>query len=191
MRNRITRSSRMRAFEALAALLARSSAIRVDDFDLEAIDSGREIDILVHIDVLGSSYTLACQVAASEELHSLRRALERLRIGISKLPGRVTPILVAPCLSPEAQVLCRESNTGFVDLEGNGCVGFGEVFISARALPCRDVHQSAAPHAKRAGGGIGGKALEGFSPIHASGWAGCGGEGSLLPCGFAGGRAGG
>jgi len=41
----------------------------------------------------------------------------------------VTPIFIAPYLSPEAQTLCREHEVGFLDLEGNARLVFDGVFI--------------------------------------------------------------
>jgi hypothetical protein len=188
MRNHhTTRSSRMRAFEALEALLARSSAVHVKDADLGVLGSGCEIDIVAHVDVLGDSHTLACQVTSGEGPHSVRRALERLRSGMARLPGKVTPILVAPCFSREAQALCLESNAGFLDFEGNGSVGFGEVFISTRVLPCRGVPEHVPEQAKGAGGGFGGRAEEGFPPVRAGGLGNLNEEDKWLPCSVAGG----
>lgn len=160
MRHHATRFSRMRAYEALESLLARSSAIRVNDVSLGVKGAECEIDIVAKIDVLGSSHTLACRATASGEARSVRRELKRLRKEVSLLPGEVTPILAVPYLSAKARALCRESNTGFVDLEGNGSVGFGEVFVSARALPCSGSGQSATAHAKGAREESGGEGRE-------------------------------
>jgi hypothetical protein len=55
----------------------------------------------------------------------------------ARFPGATTPVLIAPELSEEAQALCRDSNTGFLDLEGNARLYLDEVFIVKRSLPHR------------------------------------------------------
>ena len=52
----------------------------------------------------------------------------------ARFPGETTPVLIAPELSEEAQALCRESNTGFLDFEGNARLYLDEVFIVKRSL---------------------------------------------------------
>ena len=57
--------------------------------------------------------------------------------------GDTMPVLIAPYLSPEAQALCNESKTGFIDLEGNVRLALGEVFIVKRTMPTsRNQHRS-------------------------------------------------
>jgi hypothetical protein len=56
-------------------------------------------------------------------------ALLQLRNYVAHLGSNATPIFIAPYLSPEAQALCRESNVGFLDLEGNARLVFDGVFI--------------------------------------------------------------
>lgn len=153
MMKQSTTSSKTRAMEALEALLARASAIELKDVDLEIVNEGCEIDIVAHIEALGRSHTLACRLVGDGALEHVRTALERLRLDISQLPGEVTPVIMVPCLSQEVRELCREGNAGYLDLHGNGCLAFGEVFISQRSSPCHALFQSSvalerARHAK-------------------------------------------
>lgn len=165
--NHSTQSSTMRAFEALEALLLRTSAITFKGVDLGVEASGCEIDIVAHIDVLGHSHTLACAVAEEEGPEHVRMALEKLLSGVGQMGKNVTPALVVPCLSQETRALCKGSNIGFLDLEGNGCLAFGDMFISTRSLPCRTVQGAAKPPARVAGGSLGRGAAEKLGPARA------------------------
>ena len=141
--NPSAKSSKMRAFEALEALLMRTSAIKVKDVDLGLLGGGNGADIVAHIEVLGHSRTLACQLVPDGESLHVKEALMKLRRGATRLPGDVTPVIVVPCLSQEVRELCRESDAGFLDMQGNGCLAFGEVFISMRSSPGHAVYQAA------------------------------------------------
>ena len=165
--NHTSQSSTARAIEALGALLLRTSAIKFRDVDAKAQALGIGIDILAHIDVLGRGHTLACAIVAGEEPQEVGTALEKLRIGAARLGKTVTPVLVVPCLSPEIRALCKQSNTGFVDLVGNGSLAFGDIFISTRSLPCRTAQQPVKPSARTADGSLERSVREGFAPARA------------------------
>lgn len=165
--NPTARSSKMRAFEALEALLTRTSAIRVKDVDLGLVGEGCEVDIVAHIEVLGHSRTLACQLVSEGETMHVKEALEKLRRGASRLPGDVTPVIVVPCLSQEVRELCQESSAGFLDLHGNGCLAFGEVFISMRSSPSHGVYQSAVASTGAASARSRRMVEDGYPPAHA------------------------
>lgn len=165
--NQTARSSRMHAFEALEALLSRTSAIELKDVDLGLVGEGCEVDIVAHIEVLGHGHTVACQLAPDAEPQNVSKALEKLRSSVTRLPGDVTPVIVVPCLSQEARALCQEHNAGFLDLHGNGCLAFGEVFISMRSSPCRTVHQSSHASMGTSRTSAGRDPREGFPPAAA------------------------
>ena len=61
-------------------------------------------------------------------------ALLQLRNHLDHLGKDVTPLLIAPYLSPEAQALCRDQGVGFLDFEGNARIAFGGVFVE-RSVP--------------------------------------------------------
>ncbi len=167
MMNQTARSSRMRAFKALEALLTGTSAIKLKDVDLGLVGEGGEVDIVAHIEVLGHSRTLACQLAPDAEPQNVTKALGNLHRCATQLPGDVTPVVVMPCLSQEARELCHESNAGFLDLHGNGCLAFGEVFISMRSSPCRTVHQSSHAPVESTKTNKSRNPRAGFPPAHA------------------------
>lgn len=134
------------AVAALNSLLTQVSAITLKDADpgcpvLLGEAARREVDFLAHVEVLGRSRTLACQVNSGGGAQQIRSALERLRSQIAIMPGNVTPVLIVPVLSPEVQRLCEEYSTGCLDLRGNGRLVIDEVFVSMRSLPRRVLRQ--------------------------------------------------
>lgn len=174
-----------RAVAALNSLLAQASAIHVTEIGVgrpvaagEA--DGREIDILAHVEVFGRNHTLACQVSSDSDAQHVRTALEQLRNQIAFLPGKLTPVLILPVLSPEVQAMCEESHVACLDLHGNGRLALDEIFISIRSLPRRVLHHADSGKAispRRSTGAqttaqitdtdAGQSVLRGFPPAHA------------------------
>lgn len=128
-------SMRMRAAKALDSLLQQVAGITVRDIGLGSSEFGPETDILAHINVLGHNHALACKVKAGGEAQQIRKSLEGLRHNIVSLRADVTPVVIVPRLSKEAQAVCNKPQSGCLDLEGNGRLCLGEVFISKRSLP--------------------------------------------------------
>jgi len=118
-----------RAVEALGALIKQVPALKLQDIKIEDQDSGRAVDILAHVDISNRHHVLACEVKASGQPRHVRMALLQLSNYIAKMDSGVTPIFIAPYLSPEAQALCREQQVGFLDLQGNARLVFDGVFI--------------------------------------------------------------
>lgn len=124
----------MRAAAALKAALAEVSTIKVREIRHESSRKGHDSCLMVSVDLFGRRHTLACEIHADGQPRELRSKLEGMRAGGAERDD-VMPIIVAPYLSPEAQTLCKENKTGFVDLEGNARLALGEVFIVKRTLP--------------------------------------------------------
>lgn len=134
--------SRNRAVAALNSLLTQVSAITLKDIGLGwpvagSETPGREIDILAHVDIFGRTHTLACQISSGSGSHHVRATLEELLSSIERLPGKATPVLILPVLSPEVQSLCDQNNAACLDLHGNGRLAIDEIFVSMRTLPRR------------------------------------------------------
>lgn len=128
-------SAKGRAAEALKAVLHQVSQIKVKDMDFESHHADLRVDILAHLDVHGHSHTLVCKVEASGRPEHVRIALEEFQEHPSRLDGDSTMVFIAPRLSEEAKTMCRQSKTGFLDLEGNARLELGEVFIGKQSLP--------------------------------------------------------
>lgn len=136
----------LRATDALRALLGQVSVIKLKGIRREAKGS-----VLAHVDVLGHSHTLACEVTPNARPETLRNDFRQLHDGAAGLPHKdctAIPVVIAPYLSPEAQAVCKENHAGFLDLEGNARLAMGEVFIGKRALtPRAPVGRVARAHA--------------------------------------------
>lgn len=153
-----------RATEALRVLLGQVSVIKLKEIQREPQGAGSDICILAHIDVLGHSHILACEVKANARPENLRTALRELRDSAAQFDLTATPVLIAPYLSPEAQAMCKEGHADFLDLEGNARLALGEVFIGKRSLSQSASHRSSSTWTQAEAP----KVSEGFPPATAA-----------------------
>lgn len=118
------------AADALRLLLAEVPAI--ESLDVRAVE--REpyagIDIFAEVTAFGQQHKLVAEVKSSGQPRHVRQALLSLRNYVEQQADRVTPILIVPYLSPQAQDLCREFGVAYLDLEGNARLAFGTFFLS-------------------------------------------------------------
>ena len=121
------------ALEALRAVLGAVSSIKVTELKCVPPGQGRA-EILAHISVLGRVHTLECEVNAHENPRQLQMAERGSESGAVDGHGESTRVIIAPYLSPEEQARCKETNTCFVDLEGNARIALGEIFIGKRTM---------------------------------------------------------
>ncbi|WP_231986126.1 type IV toxin-antitoxin system AbiEi family antitoxin [Pseudomonas asplenii] len=118
------------AADALRRILAQVPAIGRLNIR-NAIKGGeREIDLIADIEVFGQRHTLIAEVKSNGQPRYVRSALLQLQEYMRRRAEPATPVLIAPYLSVEAQDLCREYETAYLDLEGNARLAFGTVFIS-------------------------------------------------------------
>jgi hypothetical protein len=134
----------MRALDEMKAVLGQVSVIKVKEMRREPRAHDRSVEILAHINVCGHDHLLACGVKPSGEPTHLKTTLRDLRNDAASFAENATPVIIAPYLSPEAQRLCKESDAGFLDLEGNARLSVGEIFIGMRSLPRQGASQAAA-----------------------------------------------
>jgi hypothetical protein len=125
----------MQAVEALKALLRQLSAVKVRDISIESPGSKNRKEIVARIDVYGRRHTLFCKVRANGEPRNIQMVLGELQKRAVQFDEEITPVLIAPQLSTEAQALCRQRRLGFLDLEGNAHLELNEVFFGKRCLP--------------------------------------------------------
>jgi hypothetical protein len=119
-----------RASGALRALLEQVPSVCLHEVSGESAARDSGIDFLVEVAGLtGQPRALACSVNVSGQPRHVRAALSQLRDYATRNGPHVTPILIAPYLSPDAQALCRERDVAFLDLEGNARLVFDGVFI--------------------------------------------------------------
>jgi len=144
-----------RAAEALTALLGRVSAIKLRQLQCGSQPRSRFTAILAHIEVFGHSHILACEADPFGDTDQLRAMLREWRGDAASLASDLTPVLIVPHLSPETQAICKQSQIGFLDLEGNARLSVGEVFIGVHSQPIGRVSEPYnALHASPAGSAV-------------------------------------
>jgi hypothetical protein len=118
-----------RASDALRQLLEQVPAIEVLDIQHEAEGLDRGPDIVAHINVSGRPRVLVCEVKSTGQPRHVRTGLLQLRNYMTHHAQEGMPLFIAPYLSIDAQMLCREQGVGFLDFEGNARIVFDGVFI--------------------------------------------------------------
>jgi len=139
------RDLRDQAIRALKQALQEVSGIKVKGIQTESAGGHGAQNIVANIDIYGHERMLVCKVGESTQTLRIRRTLRDLSRAVEDRAEGTMPILIAPKLSQEAQLLCTENHAGFVDLEGNVRLVMKEFFIAKRSLPQR---QSLPPQAE-------------------------------------------
>jgi hypothetical protein len=109
--------------------VGKLGTIKLENIKVQPVGADHGIDILARVNVGDRPHLLVCEVKVSGQPRHVRMALLQLRNYAAHTGGEMTPIFIAPYLSPEAQALCREHEVGFLDLEGNARLVFDSVFI--------------------------------------------------------------
>jgi hypothetical protein len=126
-----------KAIEALRQTLGQISVVKTKEIKVEPHRHRGDKTIIAIVEIYGHAHSLVCKVVQNCNPTELQRTFLELRKLHARFPGKTTPVLIAQELSEEAQALCRESNTGFLDLEGNARLYLDEVFIVKRSLTHR------------------------------------------------------
>jgi len=122
------------AIEALRETLRQISVIKVKDIHVSRHGHHSEKTILGYVEIYGHAHLLACKFVGRCDQQHLQRAVHELQRVQRERGVVVKPILIAATMSDEAQMLCRNNNIGFLDLEGNARLYLDEVFIVKRSL---------------------------------------------------------
>ena len=133
------------AVEALRQTLSQISVVKTREIKIESDRHRAERTIIAQVEIYGHLHWLVCKLARSCSPLELQNAFVELRKLHAHFPGQAIPVLIAPVLTEEAQKLCRDSNTGFLDLEGNARIYLDEVFIVKRSL----THKTLPPQAEK------------------------------------------
>lgn len=123
------------AIEALRDTLHQISAIKSTELKVESHGHRNARVIIAGVEIHGHPRVLLCKVASNCESPNLQQALAGLKRLRSRFRGKAVPVLIAPVLSEDAQALCRESKTGFIDFEGNARLDMDEVFLVMHSMP--------------------------------------------------------
>ncbi len=87
------------------------------------------IDYLINVRIGKEDHTLACETKNSGQPRFVRSAVNGLRSYMYGREDIMTPVLLAPYLSPDARKICRDNKISFMDMEGNARIQFGGVYI--------------------------------------------------------------
>jgi hypothetical protein len=139
---------RIRATEALRAVLAEVSGTKVREISDPSPDTQAASAFTACVDVYGRQHTLACEITQDNRPAHLRELLHELHRSIASTHTTATPLIITSHISDEARTLCKESQAGFLDLEGNARIALGEVFILKRTFS-QTVKRSVTHHATK------------------------------------------
>jgi hypothetical protein len=123
------------ALEALRETLERVSAIKSTELKVESHGKRGAKTIVARVDIYGHPHRLVCKVADICASAQVKQTLVGMKKLHSRLNKEAIPVLIAPVLSKEAQALCRESKTGFIDFHGNARLDLDEVFLVMHSMP--------------------------------------------------------
>lgn len=118
---------------AILAIVPELEIARIEHGVLEELRS--EIDIVVYLSYRNEHHRLFCEVKSNGQPRIVRGAAYQL-LHLAKSDrldtDDVTPVIVAPYLSPAARDVCRDMGICYLDFEGNCWLQFGTVFIDHR-----------------------------------------------------------
>ena len=117
------------AAKALESILNEIPIIKLEGMEIEAPMGRHHADILVRLKASNHTHVLVCEVKSSGQPRYVRDGILQLRNYVAHSNIQATPVFIAPYLSPEARMLCRENEVCFVDLQGNVRLEFDGVFI--------------------------------------------------------------
>lgn len=117
------------AAKALESILKEIPIVRLESVEIQPPAAGGDIDIVVHVIAANKPHVLVCEVQSNGQPRYVRNALLHLRDYIHRSNIQATPVFIAPYLSPEGQMFCRQNKAGFIDLQGNARLEFDGVFI--------------------------------------------------------------
>lgn len=134
------KSTEGQAIALVSDVLGQISPLKISKPRLARLaDLGVDGVLIAEID--GRRFELLVEFKSVAQPRHVRNALLQLRHVATQVGKNAVPLLVAPFLSHEARVLCREFDVGFVDFEGNARVSFGTVFLE-RSVSSRPIaHQ--------------------------------------------------
>lgn len=90
---------------------------------------GHTLDLVFQVNVAGCEHLLVCEVKDRAQPQQVRAALLILREALRRDGRDMTPVFMAPYLSPQARALCVEYGVGYLDLAGNARIAFDGIFI--------------------------------------------------------------
>jgi hypothetical protein len=123
-------SKRMRAMEALKAVLSNVSGVKLLDFESQQ----DEHEIIALIQVYGRKRKLACMIVPHDAPRQVHQSLTSLCERALHNAMNATPVLIAPRLSADLLTLSSETGVGLLDFEGNARIELEDTFIRCQHM---------------------------------------------------------
>lgn len=92
--------------------------------------NGCKADFLVTLNIKGKDSILICEIKSLGSPSHLLPAVVQLKKIIEGKKGY--PVIIAPYISQRSAEICRQNSVGFIDLEGNAFLSFGNILIDKR-----------------------------------------------------------
>lgn len=103
---------------------------KITDFKVQADKGGIKADFLITLNIKGKESVLICELKSSGSPSHVLPAVIQLKRFVESKKGY--PVIIAPYISQRSAEICRQNNTGFIDLEGNTFLSFGNILIDKR-----------------------------------------------------------
>lgn len=117
----------------ISVLLDLLKEIPVID-DVNVVNHGHSndagIDYLVQIKSPLGLHILACETKMDGQPRFVRSAIRNLHAYMYGRKDIMTPLVIAPYLSPTSRELCHKNDIAYLDLEGNARIQFGGIYIN-------------------------------------------------------------
>jgi hypothetical protein len=92
--------------------------------------NGAKADFLVTLNIKGKDSVLICEIKSSGSPSHILPAVVQLKNTMGYKKGYL--VIIAPYISQRSAEICRQNNVGFIDLEGNAFLSFGNILIDKR-----------------------------------------------------------
>ena len=143
-----------KAAEAMRACLEDVPSIKIKGVETERDFKGCRADLVTTVSTLmGTTRFLVAEIRATGEPRVAREALNQLWRNWANQPD-VVPVFIAPYISQKSAEICKQDNTGYVDLAGNCRLVLDNVFVEREGRPNpfrekRDLQSLYSPKASR------------------------------------------
>ena len=143
-----------KAAEAMRACLEDVPSLKIKGVEMERDFKGYRADLVTTVSTpTGTTRFLVAEIKATGEPRVAREALNQLSRNWANQPD-VVPVFIAPYISPKSAEICKQDNTGYMDLAGNCRLILDNVFVEREGRPNpysekRDLKSIYSPKASR------------------------------------------
>lgn len=111
--------------------------VRDVNYALDKTDSPADLEI--EVDTYRDIYRLIVEIRNNGQPRYARDTVAQLSLKAGRSPGNTYPVFAAPFVSNSAAEICRQANTGYIDLSGNCRLAFNGIYIERQGQPNRFV----------------------------------------------------